>query len=214
MNAYSGSNRIFAYNSKDTLIKTNSSTRIILGVDPGTIQTGYGIIRTGGKVPEVLAIGTIQLGRQQTDNPTKLKKIYERLSGLIAEFEVQELSIEAPFFGKNIQSMLKLGRAQGVAMAAAMAHHVEIYEYAPRKIKQAITGNGNAGKEQVQKMLESILHISIDEKFLDASDGLAAAMCHWYQKGKITTGSGGKKKTSAKTSWADFLKDNPDKLIK
>lgn len=202
---------------KYTLIKPKEHFRIILGVDPGTILTGYGIIRVNGKTPEVLAFGTIQLGRQQTDNPAKLKKIYDRLAGLIEEFEVTELSIEAPFFGKNIQSMLKLGRAQGVAMAAALAKDLEISEYAPRKIKQSITGNGNASKDQVQSMLETILHIKIEEKFLDASDGLAAALCHFYQKGGITTGSGGKKiKTTPSKSgnWDQFLKANPDRIKK
>lgn len=201
---------------KYTLIKPNLNSRIILGVDPGTILTGYGIIRVTGNTIEVLAFGTIQLGRQKTDNPAKLKIIFDRLSGLIKEFNVQELSIEAPFFGKNVQSMLKLGRAQGVAMAAALSHSLDIHEYAPRKIKQAITGNGNAAKEQVHKMLETILKISIDEKFLDASDGLAAAVCHHFQKGGKSTGSGGKKLTSSKksSSWDQFLKNHPDRLKK
>lgn len=184
-------------------------------MDPGTILTGYGIIRATGNRLEVLAFGTIQLGRQKTDNPGKLKIIYDRLCGLIREFEVQELSIEAPFFGKNIQSMLKLGRAQGVAMAAALAHDLEVAEYAPRKIKQAITGNGNAGKEQVLKMLETILKIKIDDKYLDASDGLAAAVCHSYQNDPAKTGSGGKKKSTGKVSgWGQFLKENPDRMRK
>jgi crossover junction endodeoxyribonuclease RuvC len=201
---------------KYTLIKPNLNSRIILGVDPGTILTGYGIIHVHGNSIEVLAFGAIQLGRQKTDNPAKLKIIFDRLAGLINEFKVQELSIEAPFFGKNIQSMLKLGRAQGVAMAAALSYGLEIHEYAPRKIKQAITGNGNAGKEQVHKMLETILNIKIDEKFLDASDGLAAAVCHHFQKGVRATGSGGKKISSGKKSgsWDQFLKNNPDRLKK
>ena len=207
---------------KDTLIKPIQNSRIILGVDPGTILTGYGIIRVEGNRIEVLAFGSIQLGRQKTDNPAKLKIIFDRLSGLIREFEVQELSIEAPFFGKNIQSMLKLGRAQGVAMAAALSQDLEVHEYAPRKIKQAITGNGNAGKEQVLKMLETILNIRIEEKYLDASDGLAAAVCHHFQKGKATTGSGGKKttttsksgKSSKSSNWEQFLKENPSRIKK
>ena len=209
-------------NRKDTLIKPIQNSRIILGVDPGTILTGYGIIRVEGNRIEVLAFGSIQLGRQKTDNPAKLKIIFDRLSGLIREFEVQELSIEAPFFGKNIQSMLKLGRAQGVAMAAALSQGLEVHEYAPRKIKQAITGNGNSSKEQVLKMLETILTIRIEEKYLDASDGLAAAVCHHFQKGKTTTGSGGKKtttlsksgKTSKSSNWAQFLKENPARIKK
>lgn len=205
---------------KDTLIKSIQTSRIILGVDPGTILTGYGIIRVTGTRMEVLAFGSIQLGRQKTDNPAKLKIIFDRLSGLIKEFKVEELSIEAPFFGKNIQSMLKLGRAQGVAMAAALSFDLEVHEYAPRKIKQSITGNGNASKEQVLRMLETILSIKIEEKFLDASDGLAAAVCHHFQQGKTTTGSGGKKTTtiSKKSSagktnnWAQFLKENPERV--
>jgi len=160
-----------------------------------------------------LAFGTIQLGRKQTDNPGKLKIIFDRLAGLIDEFGVQELSIEAPFFGKNIQSMLKLGRAQGVAMAAALSRDIQVYEYAPRKIKQAITGNGNASKDQVQNMLEYILSIKIESRFMDASDGLAAAVCHYYQKEGLGTGSGGKKNVSKTrvSGWAEFLKENPDR---
>jgi crossover junction endodeoxyribonuclease RuvC len=180
--------------------------RIILGIDPGTSIMGYGIIKAVGDKPEMLALGVINLHKID-DHFTKLKMIFDRTVGLIDEYHPDELAIEAPFFGKNVQSMLKLGRAQGTAISAALSRSLPIYEYAPRKIKLAITGQGNAAKEQVAALLQKILNIKELPKDLDATDGLAAAMCHFYQN-KTTTGEKSVK------SWKDFINKNPGKLKK
>ncbi len=184
---------------------TPPSARIILGVDPGTTITGYGIIRCKGKYMELVNYGIIRLGKQQMDHPAKLKKIFERISGLVSEFDVQEMALEAPFHGKNVQSMLKLGRAQGVAMAAGLVYNLPIFEYAPRKIKMAVTGSGTASKDQVARMLEKVLEFSLGKDPLDATDGLAAAVCHFYQGVNISTKSGHK-------DWSSFLKNNPGRI--
>ena len=155
--------------------------RIILGIDPGTTITGYGVIVVENNKARVITMGVIKL-TGISDHYSKLKKIFERILSLIDEFHPDEIAIEAPFYGKNVQSMLKLGRAQGVAMAAALYRSLPIFEYAPRKIKMAITGNGNASKEQVASLLENILNIKNMTDSLDASDGLAAAVCHSFQK--------------------------------
>ncbi len=154
----------------------------------------------------MLALGVINLHKID-DHFTKLKMIFDRTVGLIDEYHPDELAIEAPFFGKNVQSMLKLGRAQGTAISAALSRSLPIYEYAPRKIKLAITGQGNAAKEQVAALLQKILNIKELPKDLDATDGLAAAMCHFYQN-KTTTGEKSVK------SWKDFINKNPGKLKK
>ncbi|WP_185140288.1 crossover junction endodeoxyribonuclease RuvC [Proteiniphilum sp. X52] len=180
--------------------------RIIMGIDPGTQVMGYGILRVLDNKPYLEAMGVMQLGKYD-DHYLKLAKIYARVIGLIEEYLPDELAIEAPFFGKNVQSMLKLGRAQGVAMAAAISRDIPIFEYAPLKIKMAITGNGRAAKEQVAYMLQKLLHIS-DENMLpqlDASDGLAAALCHFYQANIAT----GEKKYK---SWKDYANHNPEKV--
>lgn len=182
--------------------------RIIMGIDPGTQVMGYGILRVLDNKPSLVAMGVMELGKYG-DHYLKLAKIYSRIIGLIDEFLPDELAIEAPFFGKNVQSMLKLGRAQGVAMAAAISRDIPIFEYAPLKIKMAITGNGMAAKEQVAYMLQKILHIP-DENMLpqlDATDGLAAALCHFYQSG-LTTGD------KKYRDWKDFAKQNQDKVRK
>ena len=178
-----------------------------MGIDPGTQIMGYGILRVLNNKPSLLAMGVMQLAKYD-DHYLKLAKIYTRILGLIDEFLPDELAIEAPFFGKNVQSMLKLGRAQGVAMAAAISRDIPIVEYAPLKIKMAITGNGRASKEQVAYMLQKILKIS-DENMLpqlDASDGLAAALCHFYQS-NIGTGD-----TKYK-NWKDFANRHPKKVV-
>ncbi len=180
--------------------------RIIMGIDPGTTVMGYGVLRVLDNKPSMEAMGVMQLGKYG-DHYLKLAKIYSRVIGLIEEYLPDELAIEAPFYGKNVQSMLKLGRAQGVAMAAAISRDIPIYEYAPLKIKMAITGNGRAAKEQVAYMLQKILHIP-DENMLpqlDASDGLAAALCHFYQS-NVTTGEKQYK------SWKDYASRNPGKI--
>jgi len=153
--------------------------KVILGIDPGTVIMGYGLIHIQGKEMKVLAMGVIKLDKMN-DHPTRLKKIFERTVEIIKEYHPDEMAIEAPFFGKNVQSMLKLGRAQGVAIAAALSQNIPICEYSPKKIKQSITGNGNASKEQVSGMLQNILSTKMDDMPLDATDGLAAALCHHF----------------------------------
>ncbi len=179
------------------------SDRIILGIDPGTNIMGYGLIHHQGNKIRLITMGILKLGKYK-DHGLKLKKIFERTLALIEEYKPDELSIEAPFFGKNIQSMLKLGRAQGVAMAAALYKDVPIFEYSPKKIKQSITGNGNASKEQVAGMLANIVEFGKEPEFLDATDGLAAAVCHYFQGNRISAGT-------SYTGWKAFLKDNPDR---
>lgn len=180
--------------------------RIILGIDPGTIVMGYGILLVQGNKPKLETMGILQLNKYE-DYYLRLKKIYERVSSLIDQYHPDELAIEAPFFGKNVQSMLKLGRAQGVAMAAALEKQVPIFEYAPLKIKMAITGNGGASKEQVAGMLQRMLRIPSEAMLpqLDATDGLAAAVCHFLQSNRPVT----EKKYN---SWKDFIAKNPEKV--
>lgn len=183
------------------------SERIILGIDPGTTIMGYGVIRVLGKSNvEMVEMGALHLDKYQ-DHALKLRKIYDKCVQLIETYAPDEMAVEAPFFGKNIQSMLKLGRAQGVAFAAALSRDLNIAEYAPRKIKKSITGSGSASKEQVQGMVQRILNISQDKmpKNLDASDGIAVALCHHYQLSNPTMqrGSGG---------WKAFIKDNPSRV--
>ena len=182
--------------------------KIILGIDPGTNLLGYGLVRVCGKKVEMMAMGVIDM-RKCADGYLKLGRIYERVMGIIDAFHPDELAIEAPFFGKNVQTMLKLGRAQGVAMAAAMSRQVPITEYAPTKIKMAITGNGSAGKEQVADMLRRMLHIDKEEMphFLDATDALGAAYCHYLQMGRPTVDKGC-------SSWKEFMAKNPDRVKK
>ena len=189
-----------------------SAEKIIMGIDPGTNITGYGIIEVVGNRMRLITYGVINMSKSGGGHPDKLKKIFERTLSLIEEFHPDELAIEAPFFGKNVQSMLKLGRAQGVAMAAALYREVPITEYAPKKIKMAITGNGGAGKEQVAAMVERLLNVKIESKYLDASDGLAVAVCHFLQQGKGSGSGSGTKKKGSKGGWAAFLKDNPDRI--
>ena len=178
--------------------------RIILGIDPGTTVMGYGLIHVKGNKMEMITMGVLHLSKLNS-HADKLKRIFERTLALIDEYKADEMALEAPFFGKNVQSMLKLGRAQGVAMAAGLYRHIPIFEYAPKKIKMSITGQGTASKEQVAAMLKSLLKINEMPKHLDASDGLAAAVCHYFQNGKIR---GGK----SYSGWSSFLKDNPDRL--
>ena len=180
--------------------------RVIMGIDPGTNIMGYAFIGVNGNRARLIARGVIDL-RKCSDMYMKLGEIFTRVQGLIASFLPDELAIEAPFFGKNVQSMLKLGRAQGVAIAAAISRQVPIHEYAPLKIKMAITGNGSASKEQVADMLRRMLKISADEmpRFMDATDALGAAYCHFIQRGIPTT-------TKKYSSWADFVNKNPDKV--
>ena len=178
--------------------------KIILGIDPGTNIMGYGMIHVKGKKMELVQMGVLHLSKLSS-HELKLKRIFERTLQLVDEYKPDELAVEAPFFGKNVQSMLKLGRAQGVAMSAALYRDVPIFEYAPKKIKMAITGKGTASKKQVAAMLKSLLNIKEMPKHLDATDGLAAAVCHYFQRNPSGTGK-------KYTGWGSFLKDNPDKL--
>jgi crossover junction endodeoxyribonuclease RuvC len=186
-------------------LKVKPVERVILGIDPGTNITGYGVIRTTGTVPELVTLGSIDLSKFG-NHYLKLKHIFDRTSGLIEEYHPDELAIEAPFYGKNVQSMLKLGRAQGAAIAAALSRSVPIFEYAPRKIKMSITGQGAASKEQVASMLMNILKFSNKDIILDATDGLAAALCHFYQSNKPLS-------DKSYNSWKDFINKNP-KMVK
>lgn len=191
----------------------NLKERIILGIDPGTAVMGYGLLKETGPKIELLAMGVVKMPVTD-DHMLKLQRIFERTVALIDNYHPDCLAIEAPFYGKNIQVMLKLGRAQGMAIAAALSRNVEITEYAPRKIKQSITGNGNATKEQVAAMLQSLLKFKETPDFLDATDGLAVAVCHSFQR--IPTGSGPGKLGSKKSysGWDTFVKDNAKRIVK
>lgn len=182
--------------------------RIIIGIDPGTNVMGYGILGINKKKPSLIAMGVIKLSKFE-GHYLRLHRIFERVSGLITQYLPDEMALEAPFFGKNVQSMLKLGRAQGVAMAAALHRDIPIAEYEPRKIKMAITGNGAASKEQVAEMLRRILNIPQKEmpEFLDATDALAAALCHFYESSRPQVEKGCK-------SWKEFIAKHPAKVSK
>ncbi len=180
--------------------------KIVLGIDPGTNVMGYGVISVVGQKARMVAMGVIDM-RRESDPYLRLGKIFERVTGIIDEYLPDEMAIEAPFFGKNVQSMLKLGRAQGVAIAAAIHHSVPIHEYAPMKIKMAITGNGSASKEQVAGMLERLLNLDKQDmpKFMDATDALGAAYCHFMQMGRP-------ERQAHYSSWKDFANKNRDKV--
>lgn len=184
------------------------TSKIILGIDPGTIVMGYGLITITGNDVSLLELGVLKPGKVE-DSYKKLQLIFNTVSGLITKYQPTDFAIEAPFFGKNVQSMLKLGRAQGVAIAAAMRHGLEVTEYSPKKVKQSITGNGNADKEQVMKMLQSMLHFKESPKQFDATDALAVAMCHHFQSNSILTKAG-----KGLKGWDDFLKKYPGRIRK
>ncbi len=185
------------------------SDRIILGIDPGTTVMGYGLLQIVSGKPKMITMGVLHL-HKLGNHYQKLHRIFERVLGLIDQYHPTELAIEAPFFGKNVQSMLKLGRAQGAAISAALYRDLPVHEYAPLKIKMSITGNGGAAKEQVAYMLQQILSIPEESMVdqLDATDGLAAALCHFYQTSKVTSTG------SSCRNWSDFVKKNPDKVSK
>ena len=183
--------------------KNNQKEEIILGLDPGTSVMGYGLIAIKGQKISLLQFGVIHLSKY-SGHELKLKKIFERVISLIDDYHPDEVALEAPFFGKNVQSMLKLGRAQGVAMAAALSREIPITEYAPKKVKQSVTSNGNASKEQVANMLMTLLKIKEAPKLLDATDALAVAVCHHFQKGSFTK--------AGPKSWKAFVGDNPGRV--
>ncbi len=169
---------------------------------------GYGLVKVKGREVSLLDLGVLKPGKVK-DSYKKLQLIFNTVSGLITQYKPTDFAIEAPFFGKNVQSMLKLGRAQGVAIAAAMRHGLEVREYSPKKVKQSITGNGNADKEQVMKMLQTILSFKESPKHYDATDALAVALCHHYQSSSLA-GKAGK----GLKGWDDFIKKNPGRIVK
>ncbi|MEM9896687.1 MAG: crossover junction endodeoxyribonuclease RuvC [Bacteroidota bacterium] len=180
---------------------------IILGIDPGTTVMGYGLVLTSGSKLHLLQFGVIHLQKYQS-HEIKLKKIFERVSDLIEEFAPDHVALEAPFYGKNVQSMLKLGRAQGVAMAAALTKDIPIREYAPKKVKQSVTGNGNASKEQVSEMIKRLLKFKDAPKLLDATDALAVALCHHFSHKDHTSGNS----ANGSGSWKSFVANNPKRI--
>ncbi len=182
-----------------------TTPNIILGIDPGTIVMGYGLISITGNKPALIEMGVLKLAKYP-DPYKRLFIIFQKVQELIRIHKPTGFAIEAPFYGKNVQSMLKLGRSQGVAIAAAMSAGLEATEYMPKKVKQSVTGNGNASKEQVWKMVQQTLHFTEDVKYLDATDAVAVALCHHYQSTSIL---GNTKKLGG---WEDFIKNNPDKV--
>lgn len=181
--------------------------KIILGIDPGTVIMGYGIIKINGNRIELLEMDVLKLGSVK-NTYERLEMIHARVQELIKQFRPHSFAIEAPFFGKNVQSMLKLGRAQGVAIAAAMQSGIDVTEYSPKKVKQSITGNGNADKQQVWKMLCNLTTLYEEPDYMDASDALAVAICHHFQTASpLKKGTGKKMK-----DWAEFIKQNPERV--
>ena len=185
-----------------------SFERVILGIDPGTNVMGYGVLGVNGNHATVIAMGVLEL-KDLNDPYLKLKRIFARVKQLAETYLPDEMAIEAPFYGKNVQSILKLGRAQGVCMAAVLQFDIPVCEYAPLRIKQAITGQGNAAKEQVAMMLQKMLRFDDIPKYLDATDGLAAAYCHFLQNRNLTLGQ-----TAAPKTWKEFISRNPSKIKK
>jgi crossover junction endodeoxyribonuclease RuvC len=189
-----------------------NQSKIILGVDPGTLVMGYGIIAASGDDIKVIAIDALKLSAKK-DNYERLRLIYLKITELVRLYQPQEFAIEAPFFGKNVQSMMKLGRAQGVAIAAAMAGNMPVTEYSPKKVKQAITGNGNADKEQVWQMLQRITALENRPSLFDASDALAVAICHYFSAQRpYATGATPNKRGRSKAGWDAFIQQNPERV--
>ena len=195
----------------------------IMGIDPGTNYMGYGIIEIEGREVRSVVMGDIDL-HTMSDPYRKLRYIFDRVSRLIEDYNPREVALESPFFGTNVQSMLKLGRAQGVAMAAALTHDKEVFEYAPTRIKQAIAGSGAASKEQVAAIIKRILKLEYTPRRLDATDGMAVAMCHYYTartpinmamgNDRVKGLGGGKKAAKGSSSWEAFIKQNPEREVK
>ena len=194
----------------------------ILGIDPGTNYTGYGVLEVDGRTVRAVVMGEIDL-HKITDPYAKLQYIFKSVSRLVAEYKPREVALESPFFGQNVQSMLKLGRAQGVAMAAALSQEVDVFEYAPSRIKQSVVGLGSASKEQIAGVVMKTLHIEEAPKKLDATDGMAVALCHYYSisspinqalGGTKVKGLGGDKKARKRgtQSWEQFLRENPERV--
>jgi len=193
----------FGYPDFWALRMTRSS--VIMGIDPGTNVLGYGVIKVIDNTLTLLSAGSVHTSTKQ-GHYSKLKRIYLSMQELFDRFRPDVVSIEAPFFGKNVQSMLKLGRAQGMAMAVALSRELEVVEYAPKKVKQSVTGNGNASKEQVAAMLSQILKCPLDNRVLDATDGLAVAVCHFFQS------SGSLPSQASNSTWKQFIEGHPERL--
>lgn len=199
------------------------ATYRIMGIDPGTNFMGYGIIEVEGRTLRSVVMGDIDL-HTMSDPYRKLRYIFERVAKLIDDYSPDEVALESPFFGTNVQSMLKLGRAQGVAMAAALTRDREVFEYAPSRVKQAIAGNGSASKEQVAAIVKRMLKLEYTPRRLDATDGMAVAMCHYFTSrtpigqamgtARVKGLGGGKKAAKGSLSWEAFLKKNPEREIK
>ena len=187
-----------------TQITNHRAEKIILGIDPGTRYLGYGLIRIINNQVQVLQYGVLNLTKYTTQG-AKFLKIHERVVGIVEEFLPDEIAIESPFFGKNVQSMLKLGRVQGMVMSISFSKSIPITEYEPKKVKQSVTGNGNASKEQVAKMLQQLLGLKELPKNLDSTDGLAAAVCHFFNSGKVVG-------TKSYSGWDAFVKQNEDRI--
>lgn len=179
--------------------------RVILGIDPGTTVMGYGVIKESNDKISLVSLGIIKLGHL-SNHALKLQHIFKKTTALIREYKPDCMALEAPFYGKNVQSMLKLGRAQGVAMAAGLQYEIPIFEYAPKKIKLSVTGNGNAGKEQVAAMLKTLLCFSESPQFLDATDGLAVAVCHHFQNNTLNS-------NTSYSGWESFIKNNKNRVV-
>lgn len=188
-----------------------NNSQIILGIDPGTLVMGYGVIAVHGRSIELLEMNAIKLSAKK-DHYERLHFIQQRMADIISAFHPHHFAIEAPFFGKNVQSMLKLGRAQGVAIAVAMQAGIPVTEYSPRKIKQSITGNGNADKEQVWKMLQRIIRLPSASPVFDASDALAVAVCHQFQISSPLMDNQPKTPRKVKSNWEDFIVQNPGRV--
>lgn len=193
---------VLHFNARDSTV-----SRRILGIDPGTNVLGFGVLQVDGNHAEVVVMGVIEF-KDLSDPYSKLSRILEKTTQIIKEYKPDELAIEAPFFGKNIQSMLKLGRAQGVCIAAATMHNLKVNEYAPTRIKQSITGNGNATKETVAKILHKLLNFEDITKYLDATDALGAAYCHFLASSSPIT------KVNGAKDWKDFVAKNPNRITK
>ena len=189
-----------------TQISTSSSEKIILGIDPGTRYLGYGLIRTHKDKVTILQYGVLNLTKYTTQG-AKFLEIHERVLHLLEEFMPDEIAIESPFFGKNVQSMLKLGRVQGMVMSLSYSKQIPITEYEPKKVKQSVTGNGNASKEQVSKMVEIISGIKLESKLHDATDALGIAICHHFHSKNLTSSVKGTQK-----GWGAFVNENPDRI--
>ncbi len=193
-----------------------------MGIDPGTNYMGYGVLEVEGRTVRAVVLGEIDL-HKIGDPYAKLSHIFDRVGALVDEYKPREVALESPFFGENVQSMLKLGRAQGVAMAAALSRQVDVFEYAPTRVKQAITGCGGASKESLAAILKSLLGVTSPSKRLDATDGMAVALCHYYtisnpliglDRGEKSKGLGGGRKSSSRggsSSWEQFIKENPER---